>query len=513
MELTENKKIVYNLIANIASFVITICISLFITPYIVNRLGSEAYGFVGLANNFVSYASLITIALNSMAGRFVSIEMYRGDHKAASRYFSSVFYANALIALIMFPVLTWIVWKLESLIEIPEYLITDVKIAFAITFIQFLINLLLARFEIAAFVTNKLYLTQKNSVISNGIRLLTIVVCFSLFSTRVSYLTLGYFFGAMFVNIMNIYYTRKLTPDLKTSQKYIDIKSIKELVSSGAWNLLNKLSSILLDGLDLLITNLFIGAAEMGALSISKTIPAMFQNLRGSLDYPFTPSMTRCYAEGDIDGVVRYARMGNKLLGIFMIAPMAVFAVYGQDFFSLWVPNEDSFLIQILSLLSIMSLLAGACINSVFTVFSITNKLRANSVVMIITGVLTVITNLILLNVTDWGVYIIAGVSSFYSLLRNYIFTPLYGAYCLKVKKTTFYHEIVTGNLCLVMNLIIAYTVSRITAADTWLLLIILVAVSAIICVFVNTLVVLDKNERTAAYHFIIAKIKTMKSK
>ncbi|MBQ7982535.1 MAG: hypothetical protein IJ302_03125 [Clostridia bacterium] len=507
MEPSENKKIAYNLFANIASFLITICISLFVTPYIVNRLGSEAYGFVGLANNFVGYASLVTIALNSMAGRFVSVEMYRGDAKAASRYFSSVFFANAAIALVILPILGGIVWKLEVLIDIPTHLITDVKTAFAITFVQFIANLLLARYEIAAFIKNKLYLTQRNSVISNGIRLLTVVVCFSVFSTRVSYLTLGYFLGAMFVNVMNLYYTKKLTPELKTDRNYIDIKAIKELIRSGAWNLLNKLSAILLDGLDLLITNVFIGAAEMGALSISKTIPAMFQNLRGSLDYPFTPSMTRCYAEGDIAGVVKYARTGNKLLGIFMIAPMAVFAVFGQSFFRLWVPNENSYMIQVLSLLSIMSLLAGACINSVFTVFSITNKLRANSLVLITTGVLTVITNFLLLNLTDWGVYIIAGVSSFYSLLRNYIFTPLYGAHCLGVRKTTFYHEIVTGNLCLVINLAVSFGISRIAAADSWLILAILAVVSGILCVGVNTMIVLDHADRKAVIAWISKKL------
>ena len=508
MELSENRKIAYNLFANLVSFVITICISLFVTPHIVNRLGSEAYGFVGLANNFVSYASLFTIALNSMAGRFISIEMYRGDARAASRYFSSVFYANAVIALIMLPVFAVIVWKLEVLIEIPARLIEDVKTAFGITFVQFIANLLLARYEIATFIRNKLYLTQRNSVISNGIRLLTIVACFAFFSTRVTYLTLGYFVGALFVTIMNMYYTKKLTPELKTNVKYVDFRAIKDLIRSGAWNLLNKLSGILLDGLDLLITNLFIGAAEMGALSLSKTIPAMFMTLRGSLDYPFTPSMTRCYAEGDIDGVIKYARMGNKMLGIFMIAPMAVFAVFGQSFFRLWVPGEDSFLIQVLSLLSIMSLLAGSCINSVFTVFSITNKLRANSLVIMLTGILTVITNFVLLNATDWGVYIVAGVSSFYALLRNYIFTPLYGAHCLGVRKSTFYHEIVSGNICLVINLAIAFGISRIAPADSWLTLILLAGVSGILCVGINAMIVLDRQDRRVVAAWITKKIK-----
>lgn len=70
-EMSENKKISINIVMSIVGFLITIFISLFITPYIVEQLGGEAYGFVGLANNFVSYASLITVALNSMSSCFV----------------------------------------------------------------------------------------------------------------------------------------------------------------------------------------------------------------------------------------------------------------------------------------------------------------------------------------------------------------------------------------------------------------------------------------------------------
>ena len=124
--MTNNQKITLNIVANLLSFAITIIISLFITPIIVDALGSEAYGYVGLAGNFVNYAALITVALNSMASRFVSIEIYKGDYKEANKYFTSVFFANLLIALVMLPVFCGIVWKLENLIEIPERLVSDV---------------------------------------------------------------------------------------------------------------------------------------------------------------------------------------------------------------------------------------------------------------------------------------------------------------------------------------------------------------------------------------------------
>ena len=78
---SRGKQISFNMIASIVSFVVTIGISLFITPIIVEQLGSEAYGFVTLSNSFVSYAALITVALNSMESRFVSISIYQNDYK------------------------------------------------------------------------------------------------------------------------------------------------------------------------------------------------------------------------------------------------------------------------------------------------------------------------------------------------------------------------------------------------------------------------------------------------
>lgn len=507
--MTNNQKITLNIVANLICFAVTIIISLFITPVIVNTLGSEAYGFVGLAQNFVNYATLITVALNAMTSRFVSIEIYKGDYDEANKYFSSTFYANLILMLVMLPVLGGIVWKLEKLIDIPSQLVTDVKIAFAITFLQFLLNVLLSRYEIATFVTNRLYLNQKNNLISSFVRLGLILILFNLLSVRITYLVAATFIGTVFCYMMNVVYTKRYLPDLKIRKSDFDFSYIKRLLSSGVWSLVNKLSSILLDGLDLLLTNLFIGPLEMGALALSRTITTMFYSLRGTLDYPFAPPMTECYAKGDIDGVVRNARMGNKVLGIIMIAPMAAFTVYGISFFKLWVPTQDSGMIQTLALLAMINLLASSCINTVFTVFTVTNHVRLPALMTLLNGVLSVAINAILLKFTNLGVYVIAATGSILGLLRNSIFTPLYGAHCLKVKKTTFYHEIVTGVFCLIINLAVGFLFYRfISTGSTWITLILSAGSLAVVCIGINFFIVLNKQERAAAFAAVRKKLK-----
>ena len=93
-KISQSKQLVINMSASFVSYGVSLFISFFLSPYIVRTIGVEANGFVGLANNFVSYASLITIALNSLAGRFITISITRGNEADTNRYYTSVFFAN-----------------------------------------------------------------------------------------------------------------------------------------------------------------------------------------------------------------------------------------------------------------------------------------------------------------------------------------------------------------------------------------------------------------------------------
>lgn len=99
---TSNKRIVINLISNIVSFSSTLLISLVLTPFLINTLGKETYSFFPLANNFVSYMTIVTNALNSMANRFITIEIAKKNNEKANMYFSSVFYSNLILSAILF---------------------------------------------------------------------------------------------------------------------------------------------------------------------------------------------------------------------------------------------------------------------------------------------------------------------------------------------------------------------------------------------------------------------------
>lgn len=78
-QLQGTKLTLFNLVTGIVNVLLTFSVGFFLSPFIVSKLGAEANGFTQLASNFVVYATLITTAFNSMAGRFVSVCFHRGE--------------------------------------------------------------------------------------------------------------------------------------------------------------------------------------------------------------------------------------------------------------------------------------------------------------------------------------------------------------------------------------------------------------------------------------------------
>ena len=97
---------------------------------------------------------------------------------------------------------------------------------------------------------------------------------------------------------------------------------MKELLVVGVWNSINQLSQILMAGMDLLMTNLFIGATDMGYLSIAKTIPLQIQNFIHMSANIFTPQLTKTYAGGNIKEFVKEIIFSMKITGFLGSVPI-----------------------------------------------------------------------------------------------------------------------------------------------------------------------------------------------
>ena len=329
-----SKQSAINLIAQIVMFGVNLCISFFLVPYITEVIGVDAYGFVGLANDFVSYAQIITIAINSMASRFITIKIHEGNKEEANKFYSSVVIANIILSVILGIIGIIFVMFMQYFVNIPGDLLLDVKLLFALMFANFIISILTSTFSVATFCTNKLYLTSIKTIISQILRVIILLGAFLLLKPSVFYIGIAAVASTAYLGYCNYRYSKILTPDLIISKDYFSIKYIKILITSGIWNTFSKLSSILSSGLDLLISNIFIGSASMGIISVSKTIPNTILNAFGTITSVFTPELTISYAKKDTENMKKQLLFAVKLLGLFSAIPMTILFAYGREFYT-----------------------------------------------------------------------------------------------------------------------------------------------------------------------------------
>ena len=208
-----NRAVALNMIANAAAFVFATAISFFLTPYITKNVGIEAYGLVGLANSFISYATLFTAALNSMASRFIIIEIHKGEFPKANEYFSSVLIANTIIALLLTIPSIWLISDLR-IINVSESLLLDAQITFSIIIFSFFVSLIGSFYGIVLYAKNLLYKGSFRTMESNIIRIVLILLLFSFLDTRIFYVALATFIASLYPLVWIFRYTRSLLPEL-----------------------------------------------------------------------------------------------------------------------------------------------------------------------------------------------------------------------------------------------------------------------------------------------------------
>lgn len=492
----NNKELITNMSASLISYVITLGISFVLSPYLVENVGVEAYGFVGLANNFVSYAALATIALNSLAGRFVTVKIYEDNMYEANIYFSSVFISNLLIASTLGIIGTFSVVFLEKLIAIPEGLYWDVKILFSLLFINCLISTIDSVFAISTFATNKLYINSIRQIEANILKVIILLPLFLFLKPRILYLGVATLIMGMYIFLFDIYYKRKLLPDIHIKLGYFRIKAVIQLVSSGVWNLIVRIGQLLLDGLDLLIANIFINAASMGILSLAKIVPAAITGVVGNMVSVFSPNFTILYAQKENDKLIKAVKQSIKIMGIIANIPIIILIICGRRFYALWQPTQDESQLYILSILTCMGLIFNGGINCLYDIFTVVNKLKWNAIGLCITGAVSTFVVYVLLKTTDLGLIAVAGTSSILAIIRNLVFTVPYAAYCLKLKWYTFYPDVIKPIIFVSISSFIGLVIERHFDVRTWFGLVIMGVISFVIAVIVGGGIILNRDDR-----------------
>lgn len=485
-----------NVFSGIAALAIQLAVSFFLSSYLVATVGEVANGFTQLANNFVSYASLITLAFNSMGSRFMATAYHRDDAGLASRYYSTLAVCNIVLCALFIPLAIYVVLNLQSIVSLGNANLLDVQVLFAFVFVNFFASMFVSLIFSATFVTNRTYIQNAVNLLRNALNAAVLLFVYSHFVSRVSYVSMVAFALTALSFPVGLIVKRKIMPEVVFKPKLFSWETLKALTSSGIWNTVNQCGHMMMTGLDLLLANWFVGPVAMGLLSVAKTVPSALSSLATTLNGNLEPALVISYAKNGTEGAFDRLKFDVKLSNYILSVPVAVFCAFAPAFYALWMPSLDSISLSVLSLLTLAAIIPWTGPQVLYNVFTATNKLKVNSVAFFISSVMNVLIVLVLVTHTSLGVYAIAGVSSLITIVRNLVVVAPYTARILGLKWHVFYKD-ATMSLCsCAVAYIIAILLQRLLYAGGWITFVVLGICSCALSWAALAFVVFNKKER-----------------
>lgn len=446
------KTILWSVLASVMGYVI----NFFLTPFISDNLGVEAYGYVTLTKTFVDYGALITTALNSYAVRYIGIEYHKNDFKRANEYYNSVLFADVFlgVCIVVFSVLFSL--TIKSTLKVPDYLEADVKKLFILCFINFSINTIMSVFSSAAYLKNRLDLNYLFRTLGYLTEIVALAVLYLCCRARLYYVGISLILDSCIILISRIWMVKRYTPELIVCSKMFNITSVKNLVLNGVWNSVNSLGNILNTGLDMLITNIMLSSTDLGLLGIVKTFPNMFVLLYQLVSQPFQPLLLKSYSLGEKQKLKDTLKISMKTSGYITFLIYTGFVAIGDSFYALWLPGQNAHLLYLLTLLALLPNAMEGILYPCYYIYTLCVKNKIPCFITIIGGLLNVASMYCLIKYTALGIYAVLLTTAVVMAVITYITNPIYMSICIKVEFRFFYKIILRGVVsCAIMCLFI----------------------------------------------------------
>lgn len=484
-----------NIILQVIGQAIAALLSLYISSFVVENIGASVFGFVGLANNFVSYASLAAVALNSIASRFIAFEVYKKNEKAANEYYATTFLTNLIIAAAVVLVGGIFIWKMDIALNVPLDYLHDIQLLWIMILAGFVLDLLSTAFKASTFVTNKIYLNSLATVIGVIIRAVIILGMFAVYADKIWFVGFGTMTSMLLQLIIHFNFARKLTPQLHIRTKCFKTSRLGTLLKSGIWNTISQLGKLLSEGLDLLITNIFISDSSMGIVSISKTLSTYIQLLNGTIAGTMVPKLTYHYSRNEIKQYHKQLFSDMQLLSFTSGLMLSILVIFADSFYALWVPSQDARQLMILTVLGSFWMSVSGVMGSIFNAFTVQNKLRFNSIAMIISGIASTLMLIITLKLTDLGIYAVAGISSVIYIVKNLFFIIPYAEKVIGIKAIDIYKRVLKSVLATTTTILVFRSILSLFDLGSWLRLIISGGIVTIIITVIFVFVYFPMNQ------------------
>lgn len=383
----NNKRIAKNTLLLYFRMIILMLVALYTSRVILDALGEVDYGIYNVIGGVVAMFSVLSGTLSGAISRFITYELGTGDKERLKRIFCTSVNIQVLMAALVFLLCEVIgAWFLNTQMNIPSSRMEAANWVLHFSIATFAVNLISLPYNATIIAHEKMNVFAYISILEAVLKL---AIAYLIYVSPIDKLFL---YGALMLGASLIvrgvygFYCGRYFEEAKYHIIF-DRSLVKEMGSFGSWNLLGSSAYMFnTQGVNMLI-NVYFGVTMNAARAIAVQVDAAVTQFVSNFMTAINPSITKSYAAGDTEYMVKLVCQGTKYSFFIMYLFIVPLVLEAETILSIWLKQvpEGAVVFTQLVLFSSLATLLG---NPMFTAIMATGKIKRYQIEVVSVGFL-----------------------------------------------------------------------------------------------------------------------------
>jgi membrane protein EpsK len=462
------KRIAINSVANVSSHFLRLFISIFLTPFLLSRLGAEVYGIIPLVNSCTSYLVLVSGGIRSSVGRYVTLHIAKGEFREANQYLTTAFtLLSGLIAAVQLPFIFLVIY-FPTLFEIPAGHETEARLVMLMLGLNLFVGILFSPLEIGIYAKQRFDLRNLVDLTAQIVSFGLVVFAFLYIEANIMYLAGSMLFVTLISTVARIAISKRLLPTLRVSPKLFDRTKLKAIGTFSFWVVVSQLAAVLFLNTDYIVINKLLGSALVTEYSLAARWNEMIRAVLTAAVVVIAPTATHMEANRNFEQLRTLLLRGMRIMLILVIPPCVLLCIFSRELLTTWVGVEHLNAIPVFWA-SLVPLAINLAPLPAFSILTGMGKIKSVAIVTLCSAVANLFFSIGLVVWFDLGIMGVALGTSISLSLKNTCFIPMYITRILKMPVRKYYGEFVRPLLSSVPIIILAVILQKEYTLSGWI--------------------------------------------
>lgn len=421
----RKKKIAINSAANVGFHFVRLFIAIFMTPFLLSRLGPEVYGIMPLVNSCIAFVILASGGIHNSVGRYFTLHLAKKEYEEANRYASTAFVLlTTITALVLIPFAFFVI-NFPNLLEVPAGHEMEARIVVMLLGVNVFVPVIFCPYTIGLYAQQRFDLKNLVSLFTQILYVFIVIGTFIYVEANIIYLAAATLFANVVAITLQARLSKKLVPTLEVSRRLFDRSKLKQVGAYGFWVFVTQINVLLLLNTDYIIINKFLGSASVTGYSLAARWNEMIRSIVMAAVGVLTPLVTELEANENFDQIRALLTRALRLVLVLVTPPAVLLTLFSKELLITWVGYEyinvsPVFWVAILPLIIILSAMPA---QSVLTGMG---RVKWVAIVNLFSACANLLLSIAFIVFLKMGIVGVALGSTIALIFKNVIFIPLY---------------------------------------------------------------------------------------